>query len=55
MRPSAPDKDVAQALTTTGAIEMVVLPGGWFEMGSGDADEPDQQLHKVFVSPLGDR
>ena len=45
-------RDAPQALTTAGGIEMVALPGGWFEMGARDADEPDQQLHKVFVSPL---
>ncbi len=50
--PSTPGKDASQALTTAGGIEMVALPGGWFEMGAGDADEPDQQLHKVFVSPF---
>jgi formylglycine-generating enzyme required for sulfatase activity len=51
-RPSTPGKDVPQTLTITGGIEMVTLPGGWFEMGDRDADEPDQQLHKVFVSPF---
>ncbi len=50
--PSMPGKDASGALTTAGGIEMVALPGGWFEMGAGDTDEPDQQLHKVFVSPL---
>jgi formylglycine-generating enzyme required for sulfatase activity len=50
--PSIPGKDASQALTTAGGIEMVALPGGWFEMGASDADEPDQQLHKVFVSPF---
>lgn len=50
-RSSTPGNDAFQALTTAGGIEMVALPGGWFEMG-GSADEPDQQLHKVFVSPL---
>ena len=31
-------------------IEMVAIPAGWFEMGSANADEPDQKLHKVYVS-----
>jgi len=47
---STPGKDAPQDLTTTGGIEIVAIPGGWFEMGDSDADEPDQQLHKVFVS-----
>jgi len=38
------------AAQTHGSIEMVALPGGWFEMGSNEADEPDQKLHRVFVS-----
>jgi formylglycine-generating enzyme required for sulfatase activity len=50
-RSSAPGKDAPQTLTTASGIEMVAIPGGWFEMG-GNADEPDQQRHKVFVSPL---
>ncbi len=33
-------------------IEMVALPGGWFEMGSNDAEESDQKLHRVWVSAL---
>ena len=49
---STSDKDAPQVVSTTGAIEMVALPGGWFEMGAADADEPDQRLHKVFVSPF---
>lgn len=31
-------------------IEIVALPGGWFDMGSNDADEPDQKRHRVQVS-----
>ena len=41
-----------QPQTAAGGIEMVALPGGWFEMGAADEDEPDQTLHKVFVSPF---
>ncbi len=33
-------------------IEMILLPGGWFNMGSASQDEPDQKLHKVYVSPF---
>ena len=35
---------------TTSGIEMVAVPAGWFEMGSANQDEPDQKLHKVYVS-----
>jgi formylglycine-generating enzyme required for sulfatase activity len=38
------------AAATAGGIEMIALPGGWFEMGSADEDETDQKLHKVYVS-----
>ncbi len=31
-------------------IEMVALPGGWFEMGSDETDESDQKLHRVWLS-----
>ncbi len=47
-----PDKTGEQPrpTATTGGIEMVAVPAGWFEMGSRDQDEPDQRLHKVYVS-----
>jgi formylglycine-generating enzyme required for sulfatase activity len=38
--------------TTPGGVEMVAIPGGWFQMGSDDQGEPDQQPHRVFVSPF---
>jgi len=31
---------------------MVLIPGGWFEMGSDDPDATDETPHKVYVSPL---
>jgi formylglycine-generating enzyme required for sulfatase activity len=31
---------------------MVVVPGGWFEMGSPSQDEKDETPHKVYVSPF---
>jgi formylglycine-generating enzyme required for sulfatase activity len=37
-------------IKSAGGIEMMVLPGGWFNMGSASQDEPDQKLHKVYVS-----
>jgi formylglycine-generating enzyme required for sulfatase activity len=42
----------AAAVTTPGGIEMVALGGGWFSMGSSDAEESDEPLHQVFVSPF---
>jgi formylglycine-generating enzyme required for sulfatase activity len=41
-----------RAQVTPGGIEMVAIAGGEFEMGAGDEDEPDQELHKVYVSPF---
>jgi formylglycine-generating enzyme required for sulfatase activity len=43
----APD---GREVTTTAGIEMVAIPGGEFQMGSDDPDEPDQPLHKVRLS-----
>jgi formylglycine-generating enzyme required for sulfatase activity len=31
---------------------MVAIPGGWFEMGSEAADQPDEAGHRVYVSPF---
>ena len=47
-----PDKTGEQPrpTATTSGIEMVAVPAGSFEMGSRDQDEPDQRLHKVYVS-----
>jgi formylglycine-generating enzyme required for sulfatase activity len=38
--------------TSTDRVEMIVISGGWFEMGSSEEDEIDQRLHRVFVSPF---
>ena len=47
-----PDKTGEQPrpTATTSGIEMVAVPAGSFEMGSRDQDEPDQRLHKIYVS-----
>jgi formylglycine-generating enzyme required for sulfatase activity len=34
------------------AVEMVLVPGGWFEMGSARNVELDEPLHKVHLSPF---
>ena len=39
-----------RSMGTASEIEMVAVPAGWFEMGSANPDEPDQKLHKVYVS-----
>jgi len=37
--------------TKTG-VEMVAIPGGWFEMGSGRGGSDEKPLHKVWISPF---
>ena len=51
VEPEARDNLAAVIQTTTG-VEMVLIPGGWFEMGSDEELEIDETLHKVYVSPL---
>src|ERR1019366_9018298 len=47
-----PEKTNGQprSVGSAGGIEMVAVPAGWFEMGSANPEEPDQKLHKVYVS-----
>jgi len=49
--PGVPDPAGRETTTPLG-IEMVAVPGGEFQMGSDDPDEPDQPLHKVRLSPF---
>lgn len=37
-------------IKTAGGLEMVLIPSGWFEMGSANEEEPDERAHKVYVS-----
>jgi acetoin utilization deacetylase AcuC-like enzyme/formylglycine-generating enzyme required for sulfatase activity len=37
--------------TKTG-IEMIAIPGGWFEMGSEKGGSDEKPVHKVWVSPF---
>ncbi|MGD0091797.1 MAG: formylglycine-generating enzyme family protein [Planctomycetota bacterium] len=39
-------------VTTPGGVAMVVLPGGWFEMGSAAEGQTDEPVHRVCVSPF---
>ena len=47
-----PAGDVPVAITTPGGVEMVSLPGGWFEMGGHEEDQVDETPHRVYVSPF---
>jgi len=38
-------------VTETGA-EMVLIPGGWFEMGSDDGNQDEGPVHRVWVDPF---
>jgi formylglycine-generating enzyme required for sulfatase activity len=53
VRPAAEEQapPAPPAVPTAGG-EMVSIPGGWFEMGSAEEDEPDQKPHRVYVSPF---
>jgi len=39
-----------RVVTTKGGVEMALLPGGWFEMGTQENEEKDEPRHKVYVS-----
>ena len=41
-----------KVVTTRSGVRMVLLPGGWFTMGSGYRDEIDEPPHKVCVGPF---
>ncbi len=46
-------EEVSQApevRTTESGIEMVVLPEGWFEMGSEEGQEDESPVHRVWIS-----
>ncbi len=46
-------KNRAPAIVTTpGGVEMIVLPGGWFDMGSPQNEEKDEPRHRVYVIPF---
>jgi acetoin utilization deacetylase AcuC-like enzyme/formylglycine-generating enzyme required for sulfatase activity len=39
-------------IKTTSGIEMVEIPGGWFQMGSKKGASDETPVHKVWVSPF---
>ena len=43
---------VPQAIKTESGIEMVAIPGGWFEMGSKKGASDESSVHRVWVSPF---
>jgi len=43
-------KSRPQVVKTALGVEMVLLPGGWFEMGSSDGQTNEQPRHRVWVS-----
>jgi sulfatase modifying factor 1 len=42
----------AQVVTTKTGIEMIAIPGGFFEMGSSKGAADESPVHKVWVSPF---
>jgi len=42
----------AQVVTTKTGIEMVAIPGGFFEMGSSKGAADESPVHKVWVGPF---
>jgi len=48
-RAEAPSAANPEVVTTKSGVEMVAIPGGWFEMGSRTGDADEQPVHKVWV------
>jgi acetoin utilization deacetylase AcuC-like enzyme/formylglycine-generating enzyme required for sulfatase activity len=44
--------DKPPLIKTKSGIEMVAVPGGWFEMGSERGPSDEKPVHKVWVSPF---
>ncbi len=39
-------------VTTQSGLEMVAIPGGWFEMGSAKGGDDESPVRKVWISPF---
>ncbi len=39
-------------ITTQSGLDMVAIPGGWFEMGSDKAGDDESPVHRVWISPF---
>lgn len=44
--------EAAPPLNPESRVEMVSIPGGWFQMGSDRGDQTDETPHRVYVSSL---
>ena len=49
---SAPEREPPSVIATGTGVEMVLIRGGWFQMGSADEDQEDEAQHRVYVSPF---
>ena len=41
-----------QVIKTKAGIDMIAIPGGWFEMGSESGGSDESPVHKVWISPF---
>jgi formylglycine-generating enzyme required for sulfatase activity len=39
-------------IVTASGVEMVLIPGGWFEMGNDGGNEDEKPVHRVWVDPF---
>ena len=44
--------DKPEIIKTKTGIEMVAIPGGWFEMGSKNGSSDELPVHRVWISPF---
>ena len=49
---SPQDNRGPQVVRTGTGIEMVAIPGGWFEMGSKDGASDEKPVHRVWIDPF---
>ncbi len=40
---------IPRTIVTASGVEMVMMPGGWFDMGSGEGDPDEGPVHRVWV------
>jgi acetoin utilization deacetylase AcuC-like enzyme/formylglycine-generating enzyme required for sulfatase activity len=51
-KPTPPQAPPPETATTPSGIEMVAIPGGWFQMGSRDGEPDEAPVHRVRISPF---
>ncbi|MBN1818557.1 MAG: formylglycine-generating enzyme family protein [Sedimentisphaerales bacterium] len=51
-RTDAVSENIPEILTTRTGAEMVLIPGGWFAMGSASGSPDEAPVHKVEISPF---